>query len=164
MPDYQLAQLNVARLVAPIDSPELADFVAKLEDINGLAEQSPGYVWRLQTEEGDATSISYFGDEIIPNLTVWEDVESLHQFVYRTAHAKIMSRRKEWFQRMREAYTVLWWIPQGHIPSLQEAEQRLTLLRENGPTPEASTFKKAFPDPSAGSSVSARFEELCPAC
>ena len=107
MPSHHLAHLNLARLSAPIDSPALADFVANLATINALAEKAPGFVWRLQTEEGDATRIDYFGSDVITNLSLWQDVESLHHYVYRTNHAKIMSRRKEWFERMRKIYTVL---------------------------------------------------------
>lgn len=148
MTHYHLAQLNIAQLIAPLDSPELKDFVDNLERINALAEQSPGFVWRLQTEAGDATAIEHpFADDMIVNMSVWEDVESLHQFVYKTAHAPIMSRRREWFQRMTKAYMVLWWIPAGHEPTLLEAKQRLDLLQQQGPTAQAFTFKKAFPMP-----------------
>ena len=145
MTNKNLAQLNIAKLAAPLESPQLKDFVDNLERINLLAEASPGFVWRLQTVDGDATSIDYFGSEYIVNMSVWQDVESLHNFVYRTAHAPIMARRKEWFDRMSEAYQVLWWIPVGHEPTVEEADERLTHLRENGPTEFAFTFKKQFP-------------------
>ena len=145
MTNKNLAQLNIAKLAAPLESPQLKDFVDNLERINLLAEASPGFVWRLQTVDGDATSIDYFGSEYIVNMSVWQDVESLHNFVYRTAHAPIMARRKEWFGRMSEAYQVLWWIPVGHEPTVEEADERLTHLRENGPTEFAFTFKKQFP-------------------
>jgi hypothetical protein len=143
----QLAQLNIAHLSAPIDSPALTDFVTNLDQINALAETSPGFVWRLQTEEGNATSISFYGDDIIVNLSMWTDMESLHGYVYRSAHNKIMSRRKEWFQRMTQAYQVLWWVPEGHRPSVEEANLKLQLLNDNGPTAEAFTFKHSFPAP-----------------
>ena len=143
----QLAQLNIAHLSAPIDSPALTDFVDNLERINALAEASSGFVWRLQTEDGNATSISFYGDDIIVNLSMWADVESLHGFVYRSVHSEIMSRRKEWFQRMTQAYQVLWWVPEGHRPSVEEANLKLQLLNDNGPTAEAFTFKHSFPAP-----------------
>ena len=145
MAEKYLAQLNIARLAAPLESPQLKDFVGNLESINQLAEASPGFIWRLQTVDGDATSIDYFGSEYIVNMSVWKDADSLHDFVYRSAHAPIMARRKEWFERMSEAYQVLWWIPAGHEPSLEEADERLTHLREKGPTDFAFTFKKQFP-------------------
>ena len=132
MAEKYLAQLNIARLAAPLESPQLKDFVGNLESINQLAEASPGFIWRLQTVDGDATSIDYFGSEYIVNMSVWKDADSLHDFVYRSAHAPIMARRKEWFERMSEAYQVLWWIPAGHEPSLEEADERLTHLREKG--------------------------------
>lgn len=147
MSEYQLAQLNIATLQAPIDSPQLADFVDNLDRINGLAEQSPGFVWRLQTEEGDATSLDYFGSDKIANLTVWESVAALHDYVYRSTHIEFLRRKKEWFHRMAEAYMVLWWVPAGHIPTLEEASQKLNTLRAVGPTAEAFTFKVDFPAP-----------------
>lgn len=146
---YQLAQLNIARLLAPIDSPVLADFVSNLDRINALAEASPGFVWRLQSEEGDATSIRPFGADYIVNLSVWEDIESLHNYVYRSSHIEIMRRRKEWFEKMREAYSVLWWVPHGHLPTTTEAKERLVLLQSNGPGSEAFTFKRPYPSPDA---------------
>lgn len=147
MPNHHLAQLNIARLLAPLNSPQLTDFVANLDRINALADDAPGFVWRLQTEEGDATALRPFGEEYIVNLSVWEDVESLHRFVYRSAHIEIMRRRREWFEQPSEAYMVLWWIPQGHEPSIEEAAERLERLRRHGPTAEAFTFKKPFPAP-----------------
>ncbi len=130
-----------------IESPEMADFVDNLENINALAEESPGYVWRLQTEDGDATGIDFFGSDVLVNMSIWEDVEFLHSFVYKTAHTKIMSRRKEWFHRVEEAYTVLWWVSEGVIPSLDEAKSKLELLKSEGPTAEAFSFKQAFSSP-----------------
>ena len=128
-----------------IDAPELAEFVARLEDVNALADDSPGFVWRLQTEDGDATAIDYFGPEYLVNMSVWSDVESLHDYVYRTVHNEVMARRKEWFERMLEVYAVLWWIPAGTIPTVADADQRLQSLRRNGPTAGAFTFKLMFP-------------------
>jgi len=147
MAKFQLAQLNLAKMKYPIDSPELADFVDNLDNINALADDSPGFVWRLQTDEGDATSIDFFGDDTLVNMSIWTDVESLHGYVYRSAHNKIMSRRKEWFHRIDKAYTVLWWIAAGTTPSLQEAKDKLELLILQGPTAEAFSIKHAFPAP-----------------
>lgn len=122
----------------------MADFVANLDRINTLAESSPGFVWRLQTAAGDATGIRVFGGDILVNMSVWVDVESLHNYTYRTAHTEIMRQRKAWFQRMDEAYSVLWWVPCGHLPTLDEAKQRLEQLNSDGPTARAFTFKKVF--------------------
>ncbi|MDK9559231.1 DUF3291 domain-containing protein [Marinobacter sp. M216] len=145
MTQYHIAQLNVAKLEAPIDSPQLADFVANLDRINALADDSPGFVWRLQTEDGDATGIDYFGSDQIVNLSVWESVEALHDYVYRSVHVEIMRRKKEWFHKLAESHMVLWWVPAGHIPSLEEASEKLQRLRKSGPTNDAFTFKKTFP-------------------
>lgn len=149
LPRYALAQLNIARLVAPIDSPQLVDFVSSLERINALAEASPGFVWRLQDEAGDATAIRHFGDNVIINMSVWRDVASLQDYVYRSAHTEVLRRRQEWFEKIRESYLALWWVPAGHRPSLDEAGSRLESLRRNGPTVEAFSFKKTFPPPGA---------------
>lgn len=149
MSNYQLAQLNIARLLAPIDSPALADFVANLDRINELAESSPGFVWRLKDEAGDATAIRPFGDDVIVNMSVWQDITALKNYVYYSGHLDIMRRRREWFERMAEAHMVLWWVPKDHMPSVQEALQRLDLLREKGPTRDAFTFRQPFDAPDA---------------
>lgn len=153
MSKYHIAQLNIATLMAPIESPQLADFVSNLDRINSLADQSPGFVWRLQTEEGDATGIDYFGSDKIVNLSLWESIEDLHNYVYLSAHIEVMRRKKEWFHKMSEAHMVLWWVPAGHIPSIQQAAQKLKTLRESGPTAEAFTFKNAFSAPSEPTSA-----------
>jgi hypothetical protein len=146
---YDIAQLNIATLLAPIDSPQLSDFVANMDRINALAEESPGFVWRFQTKDGDATGIDYFCSGKTVNLSLWDSIEALHNYVYRSAHVEIIRRKKEWFHKMGEAYMVLWWVPAGHIPSIEEAAQKLSILRERGPSAEAFTFKKIFPVPSA---------------
>lgn len=149
MSDWELAQLNIATLLAPIDSPTLADFVSELDRINAIADNSPGFVWRSQSENGNATDMAHdFGDDLIANLSVWRSVDELHNYIYRTAHAQVMSRRKEWFRMMREAYTVLWWVPLGHRPTLSEARMKLELLRSREPTPAAFTFRETYPKPS----------------
>lgn len=147
MTAFQLAQLNIARLRAPLDAPELADFVAALPEINALADAAPGFVWRLQTEEGDATGIDAFGSDVIVNLSVWENLEALHGFVFRSAHSDVMRRRREWFERMHEAYLVLWWVPAGHRPTVDEAKDALRTMRRRGPCPEAFSFRSPFPAP-----------------
>ncbi|MES2149661.1 MAG: DUF3291 domain-containing protein [Pseudomonadota bacterium] len=149
MSHYELAQLNVGLMRGPIDSPVMAEFVANLERINALAEQSPGYVWRLKTGEGNATALSPLGADVIINMSVWRDVAALNDYVYQTAHVEIMKRRKEWFERFKEAYLVLWWVARGHRPSVEEAIARIEHLRAHGPTAHAFTFRSAWPAPDA---------------
>lgn len=150
MTDHHLAQLNIARMRAPLDDPLMADFVALLDPVNALAEASPGFVWRLVGEgESDATSLRPFGPDWIVNLTVWADVEALWNFSYRTDHLDLVRRRRSWFHLPKEAHMVLWWLPAGHLPSVEEAAERLARLREHGPTPEAFTFGTRFPAPEA---------------
>ncbi len=145
---WHIAQLNVGRAAAPLDSPQLADFMNALDEINALGEKSPGFVWRLKSDSGNATDIKLSDDPLfIVNLTVWENVETLFDFVYRTAHARFMTRRREWFEKPAEAYQVLWWIPAGTIPATTEALARLDHLRKHGPTPHAFTFKQRYPAP-----------------
>ena len=146
---YELAQLNIARVREPLESPTMADFVANLDRINALAEASPGFIWRLQTAAGNATALRPLGEKTLVNISVWKDVASLQQYVYQSAHVEIMRRRREWFVRMSEAYTVLWWVREGYRPSVTEAAMKLTLLRETGATPDAFTFTNAFPSPIA---------------
>jgi len=161
---YELAQLNIATMNEPLESPGMADFVANLDRVNALAESSPGFVWRLQTEEGDATAVRPLGDDVLVNMSVWRDVESLNQYVYGSAHVEIMRRRKEWFQRMKDAYVVLWWVSKGHRPTVQEAIAKLERLRQAGPTEAAFTFRRAFPAPDAPQAgASFGFGSECPA-
>ena len=147
----ELAQVNVARLVAPLESPELADFVTSLDPVNLAAELAPGFVWRLQSEDGNATSFHAFtwdiGDSagVITNMSVWVDVEHLAAFVYGEAHRRVLRRRREWFEPMREAYAACWWVPAGRRPTLTEAEERIRGLRRVGPTPFAFTLREHFP-------------------
>jgi hypothetical protein len=147
---YELAQLNIGIAKGPMDSTVMAEFVANLDRINALADGAAGFVWRLQTEEGDATALRPFPDEnLLVNMSVWRDLESLSKFVYRSAHAEILGRRREWFERMSDAYLVLWWVPAGHRPTMDEAIAKLERLRAEGPTSEAFTFRRAFPAPDA---------------
>lgn len=149
MSAYELAQLNIAIMKEPLESPSMADFVANLDRINALAESSPGFVWRLQNEDGDATALRPMGEDTLVNMSIWRDVESLNKFVFGSAHVEIMRRRKEWFERMGEAYVVLWWVRQGHRPTEAEAIAKLQVLRAKGPTEEAFTFRQAFLPPDA---------------
>lgn len=150
MSAHHLAQLNIASLKAPLDSPLLADFVANLDRINQLAEQAPGFVWRLQDEDGDATAIRPFGEQMVVNMSLWRDVASLSAYAFQSAHVEIMRRRREWFERQDEAYAVLWWVPGGHRPGVAEAAARLAHLRRHGASAYAFTFQHAFAPPAAG--------------
>jgi len=135
----------MGQLSAPVESPQIAEFVAALDPINRLADTSPGFVWRLQTAEGNATAIHSFDDElIISNMSVWESIEALRAFVYTTAHTGIMRRRREWFETYVTSYMALWWVPAGHRPTIEEAKERLAALDRDGPTPFAFTFRQPF--------------------
>lgn len=145
MTDYHLAQVNIAKMRAPIDSPIMAEFVAQLDAINAVAEAAPGFIWRLQSEAGNATSIRVFDDlMLIINMSVWESVEALFEYTYRSDHVDIFRRRGDWFERMETPHMALWWIPAGHIPTPQEAKDKLALLEREGATPLAFTFKCRF--------------------
>lgn len=164
MSRYQLAQLNIAALKAPLDSPELKGFVDNLDRINALAEASAGFVWRLKGDGNDATSLRPWGDNVIINMTVWRDVDALRNYVYKSDHVHIMRRKREWFTRMADAYLALWWVPEGHEPTVAEAVARLEHLRKHGATAEAFTFGEFFSSPdtqTAGARIS--FKDGCPA-
>jgi Domain of unknown function (DUF3291) len=169
--DYHLAQVNIGRMVAPLDSPQLAGFVADLEPVNALADAAPGFVWRLQTEDGDATSVRAFAWDaagsagVLINMSVWESVEALAAFAYSPPHLAVLRRRREWFARMAEAYLALWWVPAGTRPSTADAEDRIRRLRADGPTPAAFTLRQHFPPPGAapGGPRLAPDDWMCPA-
>ena len=145
---YQLAQANVAHMRAPLEDPIMEGFRSQLDRINEIADRSPGFVWRLQTAEGNATAIRAYDDErMLFNMSVWQSVEALHQYVYRSDHVGPLRRRRDWFLPYQGAVLVLWWIPAGHIPSIEEAKERLRWLEERGPTPDAFTFRRPFPPP-----------------
>ncbi len=165
MTDYHLAQLNTGRIAAPLDSPQMHGFMSRLDEINALAEQSPGFIWRYQTEDGNATALRPFPDDDrqLVNFSVWTDAESLHTYVYRTMHVEVMKGRRQWFEPMAEAFTVLWWVPAGHRPTVQEAIERLMLLRRLGPTAEAFTFQHRFPPPGAATERPLPLADECPA-
>ena len=141
---FHVAQVNVARPKAPVDSPLLAEFAALLDPVNAVADSAAGFVWRLEDDSGNATAIPVLDDEsLIVNMSVWESTEALWNFVYADEHLAVMRRRREWFERM-ETFMCLWWVPAGHRPGVGEAEGRLLHLREHGPTATAFTFKRRF--------------------
>jgi hypothetical protein len=144
---FHVAQVNIATPKAPVESPQLAAFKAMLDPVNALADAAPGFVWRLQDSSGNATSIAYGGDpSLIVNMSVWESIDALWSFVYSGEHLDVMRRRREWFEPM-DLYMCLWWVRAGHRPTVGEAEERLELLRIDGPTPRAFTFKRRFDPP-----------------
>ena len=158
--DYVIAQVNVGRLAAPLDSPQLGDFVAALDPVNAVADAAPGFLWRLQTEDGNATALRGFeadaagsGGGILINMSVWESVEALAAYVYGDAHVAVLRRRREWFERLKDAYSALWWVPRGHLPTVREAEDRVKHLRAHGPAPYAFTLKVHFPPPDSADAV-----------
>jgi len=163
IPGYQLAQLNIALPVEPLTSARLAEFVALLEPVNALADAAPGFVWRLQTEDGDATAVRGFGDDrLIVNMSVWKSLDALAAFVFAGPHAQVMRRRRAWFTQLREAYTVLWWVPVGVIPTVADAQDRLAALRRYGPTPYAFTMQRAFPPPGSTTEQPSDDDWFCP--
>ena len=148
---WELAQLNIARMRFELDAPDMKDFVDGLDPVNALADQADGFIWRLQTDEGDATGFTIYDDPtLIVNMSVWESFETLMNFVRSKAHLAIMKLRREWFDRPDKPYLVLWWVPQGHRPDVAEAQQRLDHLRENGATPTAFSARDAHPMPGSG--------------
>jgi hypothetical protein len=145
MNSLHIAQVNIGRIKGPMDGPVMAGFVARLDEINALADGSPGFVWRLQTSEGNATDLRpYDDDRILVNMSVWESIEQLKHYVYKTAHAELLRGRQDWFEKFSGVYTALWWIPKGHVPSVDEAKERLAHLDAHGPAPFAFTFQKPF--------------------
>jgi len=153
---HDLAQVNIMRLRAPLDSPELAAFVAALNPVNALADQAPGFVWRLETDEGNSTALRIFEDDtLLVNMSTWRSLETMTDYVYRTAHAAIMRRRREFALPIIEASVALWWVSQGHRPTIAEAEERLGHLRAHGPTPFAFGLKSPFAAPSTAPDASA---------
>src|SRR5215470_4499065 len=146
---FHLAQVNIGRLRAPVDHPIMVGFKNQLEPINALADSSPGFVWRLQTESGDATAIKPYPDDALMaiNMSVWESLEALQPFVYKSAHLSPLRDRKQWFEPLEGPILALWWIPVGHIPTVAEAVERLRILKERGPSPDAFTFRQPFASP-----------------
>jgi hypothetical protein len=147
---FEVAQLNVGRSVGPMGEPPMADFESRLDEINALAERSPGFVWRLQGDNGNNTELKVTDDPLfIVNLSVWRSLEDLYAFTYRTEHKALFARRFEWFERRPGPNVVIWWQPAGTIPDVHDALRRLRLLEASGPSPEAFGFKSRFPPPDA---------------
>jgi len=145
---YRLAQVNIARMLAPLSDPQMAGFVAQLDAINALADESPGFLWRLQTAEGNATALRPYEDDLIlVNLSLWASLSQLSAFVYKSRHRHVMQQRRQWFERFEGPYLALWWVPAGHIPNVEEAKERLAYLHAHGEAPYAFSFKKAFSAP-----------------
>ena len=160
MTRYHLAQLNVGRALGPMDSDQMADFVANLDRINALAESSPGFVWRMVGDGNNATDLDLFGDPLtISNMSVWTDMAALGAYVYRSEHREIMVRRREWFEVPTEAFMVLWWTPEGHRPTPAQAVERLEHLRRQGPSAFAFTFKQPFPPVSDAAPIAPVLDE-----
>ncbi len=140
-----LAQINIAQAQDSMDSEHMRGFVERLDEINALADQAPGFVWRLQSDDGDASSIRVFDDPMMMiNMSVWKDIESLKNYVYRSIHVELIQNRDAWFNKITSKHQALWWIPKGHIPTEQEGKERLEYLEKHGPTQQAFTFAKSF--------------------
>ena len=145
MTNVHLAQINIGRIKAPFDDPSMSGFVSRLDEINALADRSPGFVWRLQTEAGNATELRPFGDDRIAiNMSVWESLEHLRAYVYGSAHAAVLRQRRDWFETFDRVFLALWWIPAGHIPTVQEAVERLEFRRKHGDTAVAFSIAKGL--------------------
>jgi hypothetical protein len=145
---FHVAQCNVVKLKAPLDSPDVAGFVAALDPVNALADSAPGFVWRLKTDDGNATAIRVFDDDqILLNMSVWDSIEALSQYVYRSGHREVLRQRRQWADRFEGAQTAMWWIRAGTIPEPQEAVARLEHLGRLGPSEYAFTFHHWFPAP-----------------
>lgn len=145
---FHLAQANIARMRAPLEDPLMAGFASQLDAINAAADRSPGFLWRLQTDAGNATAIRAFEDErILFNMSVWESIEALNHYVYRSEHVGPLRDRRQWFEPLDGPSLVLWWIPAGHLPTIEEGKERLRILAAEGPTTKAFTFKVWFPPP-----------------
>ncbi|HEV8360079.1 MAG TPA: DUF3291 domain-containing protein [Candidatus Thermoplasmatota archaeon] len=147
---HHLAQFNIARAIAPLDDPRLADFIARLDEINKLAEASPGFVWRFTAPGGQSSTYVQASDDprMLVNLSVWASVEALRDFAYRSSHAELLRARRRWFEPAQGPTLAMWWLPAGALPTLDESKARLAVLAERGPTPDAFTFRQSFPAPS----------------
>ncbi len=147
---HQLAEFNIATMRFPLEDQRMRDFTESLNSVNAIADASPGFVWRLQSDEGDATSIRLNDDaSLLLNLSVWESLDALRAFYLDAPHGQYLRRRAEWFEHARQPYVALWWVPSGHRPSAEEADKRLSMLREDGPTEGSFDFSHPFPMPGA---------------
>lgn len=146
--EFQLAQLNIGKAKGSMESDVMKAFSDGLDPINLIAEKAPGFIWRLKDDSGNATEIQYFDDPLmLVNMSVWKDIESLKHFMFKTHHLDFLKQRKNWFETDSEATYVLWWVPAGHIPTIEEAMARLSKLRDMGDTQDAFSFTKPFPVP-----------------
>ena len=137
-----IAQVNIARAKAPLDDAMMEAFVARLDEINQLADDAPGFVWRLKSEQGPSSYLRPYDDErILVNMSVWTSIDALKEYVYKTAHAEVLRRRRDWFENFDGAYLAMWWVPEGHVPTIEEAKERLEHLEAHGPTDFAFTFR-----------------------
>ena len=145
---HHLAQINISRLIAPLDDPRITEFVSQLEPINALADKALGFVWRLQSESGNATDIAYNEDPlVIVNMSVWESIETLREFAYESNHREVFRDRAKWFEKAVKPGYCLWWIPSGHIPTVAEGRERLEHCQKHGATPHSFWFSQPFPQP-----------------
>ena len=145
---YHLAQINIGRIRGLPDSEIMKPFMDALDEINAIADESPGFVWRLQTESGNAMGVRAFDDPYLAiNISVWEDVDSLFEYTYKSLLTGFLKRRKEWFEPYGQAHACMWWIPAGHTPTTAEAKERLDHFNEHGATDYAFSFTKRFPPP-----------------
>jgi len=146
--NFHLAQINIGRLLAPVDDPKIADFMAQLDEINSIADSAPGFVWRLQSSSGNATDVPYNDDPfVLVNMSVWESAEFLRDYVYASRHIEVFRDRAKWFEIMEKPHYCLWWVPAGHVPTVAEGRERLEHYQAHGPTPFSFWFAKQFPAP-----------------
>lgn len=146
--EYHLAQINVALMRAPLDDPSMAEFAAALDQVNAIADQSPGFVWRLQSESGNATQIQAYSDpRMLVNLSVWQSVNQLKNYVYQSLHSEFFVRRRQWFEKYQGEHLALWWVPVGHLPTVEEGKAKLEHLSQHGDSATAFTFANPFPCP-----------------
>lgn len=165
MSTYHIAQVNIGRVKAPVEDPIMAGFTSRLDEINALADGTPGFIWRLQTPAGNATYFRpYEDDRVLMNMSVWASIEALRKYVYQGAHVELLRQRHLWFEQFAGVYTALWWVPAGHIPGIDEAKKRLAHLEQHGPTQFAFTFKTTFePDEEYQRTIDWTSFQPCPA-
>jgi Domain of unknown function (DUF3291) len=146
--EYHLAQINIGRLVAPVDDPRIAGFLAQLDPINALADRADGFVWRLQSTSGNATGLAYNDDPlVIVNMSVWRSLETLRDYVYASQHVDVFRERAKWFEKMDQPHYCLWWVPAGHVPTVLEGRERLEHYQKHGATDISFWFSQRFPAP-----------------
>lgn len=143
--EYNLAQINIALMKAPLQDPIMAEFATALDEVNAIADKSPGFVWRLQTSSGNATDIRAYPDsKMLVNLSVWQSVESLKAYVYQSLHGEFFIQRRKWFERYQGEHFCMWWVPAGYLPTVEEGKAKLEYLALHGDSPESFTFVKPY--------------------